>query len=66
MKKKMLRANLKVDGWSVWKLRNEIFFQRIAWTGIEKLLLRIVRMLLRRWMPMLQQEFGRQLEVMAT
>jgi len=40
--------------WPIWKLRNEICFQGIAWTGIEKLLLRIVRMLLRRWMSMLR------------
>ncbi|KAG0546315.1 hypothetical protein BDA96_02G437100 [Sorghum bicolor] len=35
--------------WSVWKLRNDICFQRIGWRGMEMLLGRIVGLLL-SWM----------------
>ena len=47
--------------WSIWKLRNEICFQGVPWTGIRRLLLMVVKMT-RRWVPMLKQELGRQVE----
>jgi hypothetical protein len=51
--------------WSLWKLRNEIYFQGTKWTGMAKLLLKIVRML-RRWIPMFKQELGSQVETFAS
>ena len=47
--------------WSIWKLWNEIFFKGARWTGMLKLLLKIVRML-RRWIPLFKQEMRTQVE----
>lgn len=43
--------------WSLWKLRNEIFFLGSKWLGMAQLFLKIVRML-RRWIPLFKQELG--------
>jgi len=51
--------------WSLWKLRNEIYFQGTRWTGMARLFLKIVRML-RRWMPLFKQELGCQVESFAS
>lgn len=58
--------------WALWKLRNEIYFQGAIWTGMKKILLKIVRML-RRWIPLFKEEmqarieeFSRQLETRAS
>jgi len=47
--------------WSIWKLRNEIYFQGVRWTGLPLLFLKTVRML-RRWIPLFKQEMGAQVE----
>ena len=43
--------------WSLWKLRNEMCFQGVTWTGMKRVLLRTVRMA-RRWVPLLNPETG--------
>jgi hypothetical protein len=50
--------------WSLWKLRNEMCFQGVTWTGTKRVLLRIATMA-RRWMPLLNPETGRLVEVFA-
>jgi hypothetical protein len=50
--------------WSMWKLRNEIYFQGVSWIGMQKVLLRIVG-LLRRWMALFKQDIGMQVEEFA-
>ena len=41
--------------WSFWKLRNELCFQGHKWMGLKDVLFKIARML-RRWIPMMQQD----------
>ena len=51
--------------WSIWKLRNELCFQGVPWTGMKSVLMRVVRMI-RRWVPMLNQELGRRVEELSS
>jgi hypothetical protein len=37
--------------WKAWKMRNELFFGRLIWTGMQEIWRRIAR-LLRRWIPL--------------
>jgi hypothetical protein len=51
--------------WSIWKLRNELCFQGVLWTGMKRVLMMVVRMI-RRWVLMLKQELGRRVEELSS
>lgn len=43
--------------WSIWKFQNELCFQGRKWMGVKDMLIKIAKML-RRWVPMMDQEMG--------
>jgi hypothetical protein len=50
--------------WTLWKLRNEMYFQGLTWTGLRRVLFRIVKMV-RGWIPLFKPETGLQVEEVA-
>lgn len=50
--------------WAISKLRNEIFFHCIVWTGMKMILLKIVG-LLRRWLVLFKEDVKAQVEEVA-
>lgn len=47
--------------WSLWKFQNELCFQGRVWMGMKGILFKIAKML-KRWVPMMQQEDGEVIE----
>jgi hypothetical protein len=43
--------------WSLWKLRNELYFQGVVWLGMKMVLIRVARML-RGWLSLYKMEAG--------
>jgi hypothetical protein len=42
--------------WNLWKMRNELHFGSLTWTGFQVIWMRMAR-LLRRWMPLCKEEW---------
>jgi hypothetical protein len=47
--------------WNMWKMRNEIFFGRLIWSGMQSIWRRIAR-LLRKWMPLCKERWQEKIE----